>query len=213
MLQIHLDSNKINHMYNSIDDLQRNEIDGINYKILCESVNPDDILIIGIHGGSIEPGISEIVKYVASDKYSYYLFEGISKKNNYRLHISSDSFSEKRLNQILHYHSSVLSLHGCADEEEIVYFGGKDIEKINIFTKEFIDASYIVGKTPIHLSGKSALNVVNRNISGKGIQIEISNGLREKMFKDLSSTGRTIQTEYFLNFCNTLNNCLQKIKV
>lgn len=137
------------------------------------------ILIIAPHGGSIEPGTSTIADAIAGDKYWFYAFEGVMPSGNMKLHVSSNIFDEDRFLAIASQVVWTLSIHGYASPEETIFVGGRDAigcEEIGEMLKEFgFDA---VTTCPQGIRGVNPNNVVNRNRSGTGVQMEISRGMR-----------------------------------
>lgn len=49
-------------------------------------------------------------------------------------------------------------------------------------------------------SGQEKANICNKGINKAGLQLEISNGIRRKMFKGLKSNNRKCTTKVFDNF-------------
>lgn len=137
------------------------------------------ILIIAPHGGLIEPGTSIIADAVAGDKYWFYAFEGIMPSGNMRLHVSSNVFDEERFLVISSQVVWTLSIHGFASLGETIFVGGRDgvgCEEIGEILRELgFDA---VTTCPQGIRGTNPNNIVNRNRSRTGVQLEISRGMR-----------------------------------
>lgn len=167
------------------------------------------IAVIAPHGGGIEPGTMELADEIAGEAHNLYCFEGIKRAKNADLHITSELFNEPRGMDIVKRSRTVLSLHGCNGQEEAVYVGGLDTdlrEKIRGF---LIQAGFNAEPSPRpEIQGQSENNICNRCRSGKGIQLEISRGLRKNMFKDLTREGRKNRTAIFHSFVSVLRDVL-----
>src|SRR5258705_12941810 len=60
--------------YRNFAELARNEVSGVDYRILVRR-GMAAFAIVAPHGGGIEPGTSEITLAVAVEDFSYYSFE------------------------------------------------------------------------------------------------------------------------------------------
>lgn len=78
--------------YNNFAELSAGELPG-SYRIDFRNSH-SEVIIAAAHGGSIEPGTSEITLALAGNSRSYYLFEGNKASNNRDLHITSSNFDE-----------------------------------------------------------------------------------------------------------------------
>ena len=79
--------------YASFADLEKGERLGVDYRVRSVS-RKARTAIVAPHGGRIEPGTSEIAEAIALEDLSFYAFEGIKRRNNGRLHITSTGFDE-----------------------------------------------------------------------------------------------------------------------
>jgi phage replication-related protein YjqB (UPF0714/DUF867 family) len=167
------------------------------------------VAVIAPHGGGIEPGTVELAEAIAGDVHSLYCFEGIKNTANAGLHITSGYFDEPKGADIVKRSEAVLALHGCRGREEAVYVGGLDTdlrEKIRI---SLMQAGFNVELSPRpELRGQGEQNICNRCKGGRGVQLEISRGLRERMFKDLTREGRKSKTTIFYAFVSILRDVL-----
>lgn len=192
--------------YSSFRDLEKKERG--NFKINCKP-HKSSIAIMSPHGGKIEPGTSEIVLFIAGEKYSYYDFYGSKSNGNKNLHIASTGYDVPEAEKIAAVSEIVLTIHGCDDKDEIIFVGGLHDElkkKINFSLKK---AGFsIANPVPGYLAGTDQDNICNKNKSGKGIQIEISRGLRKKMFTNLKEEGRKSKTDLFYKFVQAIQSVL-----
>jgi phage replication-related protein YjqB (UPF0714/DUF867 family) len=165
------------------------------------------LCIIAIHGGRMEPGTTEIASGIAGNEFSLYSF--VSRKKS-DVHIRSDDFSEPMVQQ----HRGVVSIHGLKDKRHAfdVYVGGLD-EKLKsrvisaLLAAEFRAVEDTTRKHP----GREARNICNGGTCGQGLQLEITNRLRKRMFEDLNRRkGREKTTPRFADFVNTVRTVLLK---
>ena len=167
------------------------------------------VAVIAPHGGGIEPGTMELAEAIAGDVNNFYCFEGIKRAKNADLHITSEYFDEPIGVDIVKRSRAVLGLHGCKGHEEAVYVGGLDTdlgEKIRVsLTQAGFNAE---PSSRPEIQGQSEKNFCNRCRSGKGIQLELSRGLRKSMFKDLTREGRKSRTAIFHAFVSVIRDVL-----
>lgn len=165
--------------------------------------------IIAPHGGSIEAGTSEIADRIAGDVFSFYAFEGRKGSGNRRLHITSTNFDEPVCCEILARSESVVSIHGEGSPQKIVFLGGSDTQAGRHIRQALQAAGFVVR---IHsnrlLQGTERRNVCNRGITGRGVQLELSKGLRRSFFAGLSRVGRRKTTKDFAKFVKAVRSAL-----
>ncbi|KPU45975.1 hypothetical protein OXPF_04550 [Oxobacter pfennigii] len=191
--------------YNNFRELSLNEKLDTDYKI-TRSYSNSNIAVIAIHGGNIEKGSSELAYELASQgNFNYYSFEGIKKEGNLSLHITSNNFDEPTALDMISKSDTTLSVHGCAGKDEFTYIGGLDkelAEKIRVSLKAH---GFTVLDPPQHLAGIYKSNVINLNARNKGVQLEISAGLRDHFLKPHG------QREVFDRYINALLEALNTI--
>lgn len=194
--------------YKNYKQLRWDEQEGTDYRINLRE-GTSGIAVIAPHGGGIEPGTMELADEIADCLHTFYCFEGIKQTRNSDLHITSENFDEPQGISIVKKYKTVLALHGCKEDEEVVYLGGKDNDFKEKIKKALTQAGFTVEKSPrSSLQGKSRRNICNRSQSGSGVQLEISKGLRKKMFSDLTRQGRRHRTETFDRFISALRKAL-----
>lgn len=170
---------------------------------------PSGVAVIAPHGGGIEPGTMELAEAIAGSAHSLYCFEGIKRARNSDLHIPSGYFDEPVGVDMVGRSRTVIALHGCKGHEEAVYIGGLNIDLGKKIRLSLIRAGFSAGLSPrAELAGKNAKNICNRCLSGKGVQLEISKGLRKKMFKEFAREGRKNKTTVFHAFVAVLQDIL-----
>lgn len=160
--------------------------EGVDFKV-NQRPQESSVLVMAIHGGTIEPGTTELADAIAAEQYSYYSFTGL--KNDYTgLHLSSTKFDEPRLLHLLENSSTCLALHGLKDDKADFCVGGASINLrkrfLEILSREFPSFKTCELCCPPN-SGISSNNVVNR-CKVAGVQIEMGSNLRSELLKDRS---------------------------
>lgn len=168
------------------------------------------------HGGGIEPGTTEIADAIADApagaNYDFYSFTGTKPSGNGTLHITSTHFDEPVCEQIVGVSTRTISIHGCQGNNAIVYASGRDNQLVAAVSSALSNAGFTVSNNPpAELSGTSPSNICNRNAIGKGVQLEISKGLRLQMMAMLNSaTGRAnSKTAAFYSFVGAVRSALR----
>jgi phage replication-related protein YjqB (UPF0714/DUF867 family) len=165
--------------YPDFETLRRAEPGG--FRIDCLR-RPSAIAIIAPHGGKIEPWTSEIAAAIAGSHYNLYRFEGLKRSSNRDLHITSSCFDEPQGLALVLECDWVVAVHGCSGSERVVYLGGLDHALKNTIREEMGKAGF---RTAIHedpnLQGIHQRNICNRGRRGRGVQLEMSYGLREAL--------------------------------
>lgn len=161
------------------------------------------------HGGGIEPGTYEIADAVAGIEHSFYCFEGIKKSHNFRLHLTSTNFDEDRGVRIADSVQVVLAIHGMSDNEEVVYLGGLNTSLREKIRAMLAHAGFAVQESPrTALQGRNPANLCNRGASGAGVQLEISQKLRRKLFVPAENDGEKSKNRLFDDFVSALRKAL-----
>jgi phage replication-related protein YjqB (UPF0714/DUF867 family) len=188
--------------YQSFNELAIAEVKDVDYRIRYRE-GKSNIAIIAIHGGGIEPGTTEIADATAGDRHSFYTFSGLKKSGNFILHITSRRFDEPQGLAIARQAKTILSIHGCGDNDSMVLMGGKNIQLKDKIQKTLQNAGFQV-KQSVRFPGLSPLNICNRCRSGAGVQLEICYGLRRRMFESLLRSDRHKTTAVFHRFVDAL---------
>jgi phage replication-related protein YjqB (UPF0714/DUF867 family) len=167
------------------------------------------IAILSIHGGEIEPGTTRIADAIAGQDHSFYSFEGIKRKGNLDLHITSTRFDEPTAIEIVCHCEIIISIHGCADTDAVVHLGGLDFELRDRILEGLRRSSFqaTAGADP-PFAGIDQANICNLCGRGMGVQMEISRGLRALMFRDLTPQGRRYPTDLFTRFTQAVRDAI-----
>jgi phage replication-related protein YjqB (UPF0714/DUF867 family) len=195
--------------YTNFKELSENETSGIDFRISVRRARAA-YAVIAPHGGGIEPGTSEIADSIAAEEFSFYAFDGLKRSKNSDLHITSTHFDEPMCLTVIGQSDVVITIHGEASANgEGVFLGGLD-DELGFVLAEVLQASgFDVRKHPDPaLQGREPENVCNRGTSGKGVQFELSESVRRKMFSSLTREGRKHQTSRFWDFVDALRRVL-----
>jgi phage replication-related protein YjqB (UPF0714/DUF867 family) len=192
--------------YKNYKELKEGEKKDRDYQILFRR-GVSGIAVMAPHGGGIEPGTSEIADRIAGDEHSFYSFEGLKQKGSFDLHITSTLFDEPVGISIAMDSTSIVALHGCIEKESVVYIGGRDTILKDKIRLALAEAGFWVQENSIY-PGMDPMNICNRSRLERGVQLEISIGLRLLMFKDLSRTKRNITTRLFREFVEAVRSAL-----
>ncbi|WP_144472347.1 poly-gamma-glutamate hydrolase family protein [Bacillus pumilus] len=196
--------------YQSYEELSAHERKGIDYQILHERKG-DQLLVLSPHAGGIESGVSELIHEISSD-YSMYLFEGLKVKGNHVLHITSTRFDEPLCLSEVHSHHHTFALHGYGETEVLqTLVGGTDRERAAETVKRLTQNGFhaLLLAESDRFSGTHPDNINNKCLTGKSVQLEISQAQRRAFFQDFRRRyRRETQTEQFYQYTNVLKQVL-----
>jgi phage replication-related protein YjqB (UPF0714/DUF867 family) len=188
--------------YPNFAALEQYEKAGIDYCVLVRREEPQ-FAIVAPHGGGIEPGTSEIADGIARQRWSFYAFEGLKRRGNAVLHITSTCFDEPMCLTLLSDTNRVITIHGeeSEDDGEGVFMGGRDMDLRALVTEKLTDQGFNVRIHPnTNLQGLDPLNICNRGKAGVGVQLELSRSVRETFFDSLTREGRQHRKQRFKDF-------------
>lgn len=194
--------------YKNFAELTQNENEGEDYTIVYRLLE-SKIAIIAPHGGGIEPGTLDIADAIAGVDHIFYAFKGIKKSGNRTLHITSNRYDEPIGLKVSKSAFIVISIHGSREKGDMVFIGGRNEELKQIIVGALNSAGFsalISGKPG--LRGVNPDNICNRCKSGQGVQLEISRGLREKMFENIEKRPLRKRTDIFYRFINSIKEAL-----
>ncbi len=170
------------YRYCSFKQLENQQALNKDYRISICDVG-SDITVIAPHGGKIEPRTSTVGRLVAGENYNCYCFEGIKEINNCCLHLTSHQFDEPHAVDILSRSSVVVAVHACKDRESIVYLGGLDRVLKHLIAWELRARTIETAMDHPVFRGVNPDNICNRGATGRGVQLELSRGLRDNEIK------------------------------
>ena len=194
--------------YANYADLKQHEKEGKDYVILLREIN-SRIAVIAPHGGGIEPGTVDIADGIAGREHTFYAFKGIKRKENAVLHITSNKFDEPIGVRLAKNADVIVSIHGFQGKDEVVFVGGKN-KNLKEKIKDILNQAGFHAEisTKRGLRAQNPENICNRCRSGEGVQLEISRGLREKMFDNLDRRPWRKKTRLFFEFVDTVREAL-----
>lgn len=170
--------------YKNFGELSREKKEGVDFDI--ELINRESpCAAIGIHGGNIELGTTEITRMLAGSEFSFYAFVGKkTEEESADLHITSSHFDEPKCLALVSKSEVVISIHGKSGEGEFVMVGGLDGELIKKISDSLKNAGFETRGATEDVNGNSPKNICNKCLSKKGVQLEISRGLRERLLNN-----------------------------
>jgi phage replication-related protein YjqB (UPF0714/DUF867 family) len=171
------------------------------------------ILILALHGGGIERGTSEVARAIAGDNLSLYLFEGLMRtaKESKVLHITSTHFDEPDCLNLIGKFQKALAIHGYNGKESMIYVGGRDNELKDILIAALNESGFPVRAAIRRYAGDRPTNICNRTGSGKGVQLELSKGLRRTLFEDWRTRkGRKTTTALFSKLVTLIRSVIEQ---
>ncbi len=197
--------------YPNFAELAKHEREGEDYTLLCRVLD-SKVAIIAPHGGGIEPGTIDIADEIAGNDYTFYAFKGIKQKGNTILHLTSNRYDEPIGSRICQNASVVISVHGARDTGHAVFIGGLKQALMQNITQALRRAGFcaVISEAP-GLRGINPENICNRCKSGEGVQLEISRGLREKMFEHLDRRSKRKRTSLFYHFVEAIKTTLSDV--
>jgi phage replication-related protein YjqB (UPF0714/DUF867 family) len=194
--------------YKNFAELEQYETADEDYTILYRGLD-SKLAVMALHGGGIEPGTIDIADALAGDEYTFYAFKGLKKTGNKALHISSNAFDETLGVKTSHDAFIIISIHGSKDRTQTVHIGGRHQELKQTIRDALNASGFHAELTDLPgLRGISPENICNRCKGGKGVQLEIPRGLREKLFDRLDHRLLRKKTILFYRFVHTLREAL-----
>lgn len=201
--------------YESMEQLINETKGGIDWVILTKVIR-SKCLLSAIHGGSIEPGCTEVALELSRLAMTdFYSFKGIRANNNSELHVTSIRYDESIIKDMLAHAHFSLAIHGASGNESEILLGGSDETNRILLEKALLDEGFKVKQAPSNLEGSHPSNINNQNIRQKGVQLELTKGFRSSLFKngDLSKKNRENKDNYTDTFSHFVEVLSQSIKL
>lgn len=194
--------------YACYSELREHEKEGFDYVIHLRK-GESEIAVVAVHGGGIEPGTFDIADAVAGETHTFYSFRSIKPAGNARLHITSTHFDEPKCLGAVKEVDTVISIHGLRCNDEVVYIGGLDADLKKRIKDSLTYAGFKAEESlQPGLRAIDSQNICNRGRSGKGVQLEISAGLRICMFHNFTKRSVRLKTRIFYIFVKALQNAI-----
>lgn len=170
--------------YASFSDLCRDMGEGVDFDIRLSRGPLSVVLVIAPHAGRIEPGTGRIARALAGKLFSVYEFRGIRPSGNRRLHLTAHRFDEPRCLAAVRLAHLAVSVHGVRGTEEFVMVGGRARGLSELIRSALSKGGFFLREAESGLRGTHPRNICNRGHSGRGIQLEISAGLRRRLIRE-----------------------------
>ncbi|MFC3323507.1 poly-gamma-glutamate hydrolase family protein [Mesorhizobium cantuariense] len=165
--------------YCDFAELEKAEREGTHFRRFSKR-RASNIAIIAPHGGTIEPGTSEIALAIAEDDFQFYCFEGLVDAKHERFHITSTRFDEPQCLALIKPCDVVIAVHGLEGSSKKVDVGGMDIWLRDQISRKIGEAGF--GSQTMSTGNHAATNrrnICNLGKMGRGVQLEITRGLRD----------------------------------
>ncbi|MGM0856152.1 MAG: poly-gamma-glutamate hydrolase family protein [Pseudomonadota bacterium] len=197
--------------YSNFEALKAERTEGCDFRVQVAMREDATVAVIAPHGGAIEPGTSELAFAIAGKQLSFAIFEGIMAAHNRDLHITSTNFDEPRCTDVVARSHTAVAIHGENSQEATVFTGGADAKLCSHISNALKEVGFTVREheNP-NLQGKARANICNRGMSGAGVQLELSRGLRSTLFESLNAVGRARQTQVFHQFVYAVRQGLSR---
>jgi phage replication-related protein YjqB (UPF0714/DUF867 family) len=187
--------------YQTYADLEKEQKEGVDYDVVTVD-RKSHWTILAIHGGTIEPGTSELAEAIAKDTHNLYLFKGKKPGARDVLHLTSHRFDEPRAVKLVEASQQCFSIHGYRDDKRpSICVGGADIKTSQAYGKALRKAGFPFRiEAPCkRFPGVHPKNIANRCVA-RGVQIELSEPARSRLEKSPKLRRRFVEaTRRFLD--------------
>ena len=197
-------------VFHSFGQLAANRTYGRDYRTWVGK-HATRVAILAPHGGGIEPGTLEVARAIAGltpPRHASYLFEALQPQSNQQLHIASTCFDDPDCLALIRSSAVVLAIHGCQGGSPCVSIGGLDHELGSKLLTGFDHAGFKALPDESQHAGCDPRNICNRGASGRGVQLELSEGLRRSFFEGFGRANRRRTTLDFKRFVVTVRDVL-----
>lgn len=159
------------------------------------------LAVVAPHAGRIEPVTGELAVAIAGSDHRLYCFSGRAHANNSRLHVTSTSFNERNLAEVLRGAWAVVSIHGSrGPAEPVTLVGGRNKDLGKRVSQSLIEVGFHVAQARAPLAGRHPGNITNRAVAG-GVQLEISRVQRNTLQRERSLNHNPAQGVCTCDFC------------
>ena len=194
--------------YRCFAELVQHETLGEDYTVDMKT-GASGIAVMAPHGGGIEFGTNQMAQAIAHPDHTFWAFNGIKKTGNRILHITSTRFDAPDALRIALAAQTVITLHGCHGDASVVYVGGRHGPLKVHLRQNLLEAGFNARISKKEgLRGESFLNLCNRCRTGNGVQLEITTGLRKRMFTPTLSRSIKGKSEDFFRFTSAVRTAL-----
>ena len=193
--------------FNTFASLKGRAVEGRDFTVEIRH-GTSDFAIMAPHGGGIEWGTDIIAGAIAGSTHDYYAFKGLLPKGNRHLHMASRRFDEPRALPMIRKCHTIITVHGCRGEKPVAYAGGLDRALKDNIADSLEQRRFAVKRhPPAALAGVDPHNLCNCGLRGKGVQLELSYGLRRYLLDGSLGTGMS-ENNRFERFVEAIRNVL-----
>ncbi len=177
--------------YRNFAELSEEQTPELDYRIDYRN-RESKILLMAPHGGRIEFYTDHAARMIAGPLFSCYTFSGIKKRGeNWDLHLTSHRFDEPTGLSAAQDAETVVAIHGQKQKDDrFIMLGGLDTELCRRIEKNLRTAGFDVRAPASGMGAVHRANICNRGRSGKGVQMELSAGLRRALMNDSFCRGK-----------------------
>ena len=183
--------------FRSYGELAQRYQEGVDFAVHVMPRGRSRVAVLAPHGGRIEGRTSEIARLIAGDEHGLYLFEGLrTTGDNFDcLHLASHCFDEPRALDLIASCDTVVAVHGYAARGPDVLLGGLNEPLKEEVAQALTSIGFSCSIDGHRFPGRHPCNICNRGRSGEGVQLELSEGLREAGdWSGLAGAVRTVLT-------------------
>ncbi len=193
--------------FKTLADIYSHKKEGVDFRRIWKD-RGTRFALIAPHAGGIEPGTGKLVKAIAGQTFSYYIFEGLQYKGNKELHVPSIQFDDPACLALVQKTDIAIAFHGYRDSDKKVSIGGLNQICVNHLIQQLKDHGFPTTLDETDHAGVNPANICNRCASQQGVQLELSLGLRETFFRSLDRPGREHPTDGFRRFSISIRKAL-----
>lgn len=111
--------------YQSFAELVLNTVKDQDYRLDVHQPS-QEMAIVAIHGGGIEPPTGELAAAIAGQEYSRYIFQALRASGNAQMRIPMTRYDEMRLRALLQHSQAAVALDGVPGVDQTVHLGGRN---------------------------------------------------------------------------------------
>jgi len=198
--------------YSCFDELSKYETEGQDYRIRLRHAMKA-FAIMAPHGGKIERGTSQLAEAIAGKEHTFYSFEGIKDSHNHHLHITSDRFDEPKALVLAGQVQTVITIHGAGGQDLEIYTGGLNLDLEQQVLGALNNAGFTARQDPSPTrQGLGMTNLCNRGYGERGVQLELTQGLRKHLFNPVANSTNWVPNDLFQVFVKTLRTVFERTK-
>ena len=167
--------------FSSYSQLVLNTTQEIDYIVDVQQPS-QEMALVAIHGGAIEPLTGEIVTAVAEDRYSRYVFDGRRENEIEALRIPLSRYDEIRLKALLQRSLAAVVIDGSPEKESVVHLGGGNRPLLAHVRAAMEKLGYAPERLTLPGASYTPSRLYNWPQRG-GVLIELSRGLRQSLLE------------------------------